>query len=778
MHHILQQILRERLLEKLPTISEFEDLPLTNTWDKVLDEGISKGKTNWQLFGSRKPGHQAYELTQHYIMEYDESEKDFVMYEKDINNFDYAKNLIDLSAQNPRNPRFMLKESVKQELQNRLKMVLKPISKIRVNRLSDGVMGVGGQIDEPSADDDRDLPLSEITNAVLLKRAVDRIMNGLSPNEYYIRETHEYTQILPAKYYEPGSHTLNRCVAFALKRTDERLFLSWVMLRSKASDFNYANIPQLFEDWKRYFNTGGSHEGITRKSIMYWAKKDNYGDFVKVKSSTIDSFVEQTFEVYTEVDCARVLYQMFKDKYVCTDINARTWYVFQNHRWVKDKGYTLRLAISNEMFNLYNKKIEEYSGELNALEHKDEHYEFLKNKITMATSVSIKFKKHNDKNNNMREAMEIFFDPDFVRNMDANKYLMCFSNGVIDFKEKIFREGYPQDCITRTTGIPYEPFVPSTNSEGLTTFMEQLFPIPDLCCYMWQHFASCLIGVNLNQTFNIYLGSGSNGKSLITSLMSHTLGEYKSTVPITLVTEKRGQIGGTSSEVIQLKGVRYAVMQEPSKYMKLNEGILKELTGGDPLQARALYSESEIFMPQFKLAVCTNTLFDIQSNDDGTWRRIRICNFPSKFVDEPEKVNHEEFIFIKDRELEEKIRSWAPTFASMLVKMAFETGGLVEDCEYVKMKSSQYRQDQDHIAAFVSEKVMKTNDKKDHIKKTELAEEFKIWYMNTQGTQKVPKGVELHDYMNKRFGHSTSHGWVGVKIIYNTEVPPSTEEEE
>ena len=70
-----------------------------------------------------------------------------------------------------------------------------------------------------------------------------------------------------------------------------------------------------------------------------------------------------------------------------------------------------------------------------------------------------------------------------------------------------------------------------------------------------------------------------------------------------------------------------AVMQEPSRGDKINEGIMKELTGGDPLQGRALFKDSVIFVPQFKLAVCTNHLFDIPSNDDGTWRRIRVCDF-------------------------------------------------------------------------------------------------------------------------------------------------------
>ena len=52
--------------------------------------------------------------------------------------------------------------------------------------------------------------------------------------------------------------------------------------------------------------------------------------------------------------------------------------------------------------------------------------------------------------------------------------------------------------------------------------------------------------------------------------------------------------------------------------VKLNEGVMKELTGGDTILARGLYSESESFDPQFNLIVCTNNLFDIESNDDGT----------------------------------------------------------------------------------------------------------------------------------------------------------------
>jgi putative DNA primase/helicase len=215
-------------------------------------------------------------------------------------------------------------------------------------------------------------------------------------------------------------------------------------------------------------------------------------------------------------------------------------------------------------------------------------------------------------------------------------------------------------------------------------------------------------------------------------------------------------------------------MQEPSKGVKLNEGIMKELTGGDPIQARGLYSESEIFEPQFSLVVCTNNLFDIESNDDGTWRRIRKCDFMSKFIDEGEThTDDTQYVYVKDKGLKDKLPKMAPIFASILVKRAFETEGIVEDCETVSKASSKYRKGQDHISAFISDKVMKTGISKDKIKKTELTGEFKKWFEESQGSRKAPKGEELYEYMSKKFGQPKSTGWHGVKIIY-----PEEEEEE
>jgi P4 family phage/plasmid primase-like protien len=769
--HNMQTFIRGKMMKQLP---EIWDLPLINNWDSVLDEGISKGKTNWQLFGSRKPGNEAYELTHHYVMTLDPADKQYKMDEFDVCKFDLKNNFAKLSVQYDKFPKFEINPKILDEYnkhsENKISKIKKASSKIKMNLIME---------DEDNDGNEEYISMNDIKDKETLEKAVTYILKSLKSNEYEISEIHYFTQALPSKYYDPGSHLLNRQVAFALKHTDERLFLSWVQLRSKASDFDYSSIPELYALWKKFHKSNHDGVKVTRKSIMYWVRKDNFEEYEKIKQNTIDYYIEKYFETGTEYDAAMVLKQMYKDRYVCVSYDKKgIWHQFKNHRWINDKGLSLRSKISEELYNLLSSKEENLTKEMFEYQEDDERKSFLQKKLKIIGELSIRLKRTNDKNNIMREAAEIFYDGEFVRNMDTNKYLMCFNNGVIDFANKIFREGYPEDYITKSTKINYVPYLEGEKNEEynniskeIDTFMNKLFPIPDLNRYMRDHLASCLIGTNKNQTFNVYHGSGSNGKSIIADLMSVTLGEYKGTVPITLVTDVRGKIGGTSDEVLKLKGVRYAVMQEPSKGVKLNEGIMKELTGGDPIQARGLYSESEIFEPQFSLVVCTNNLFDIESNDDGTWRRIRKCDFLAKFIDEGETYNDETpYLYVKDKSLKDKLPSFAPVFASLLVKRAFETDGIVEDCETVLNASNKYRKGQDHIAAFVSDKIMKTGITKDRIKKTELTNEFKKWFEESQGSRRVPKGEELFEYMNKKYGQCKSTtGWHGVKIIYPEE---------
>jgi P4 family phage/plasmid primase-like protien len=774
MDHTLQMMLRERVVTRFP---DYHDLPLTNeNMESVFDIGISQGSVGWQLYGSRKPDNEAYRLTGHYKVNYDAEQSSLVMSELPATAFNVMRDFHKISAQYEGNPKYEISSRIEQEyhakrssVSNKKKCTYKARSTINKTNILN---------EEDEAEDSNEIMLEDIMDYDSLTKAMTQILESLkrtsTASDYAIIEAHEFAQILPAKYYEPGSHGLNTQVAFALKHTSNKLFLSWVMLRSNASDFDYASIPTLFGRWKGFNQNISS--GVTKRTLLYWAKQDANEEYVRVKNKTINNFIEETLTRPNEYDFAYVLSQMFKDRYVCTGVKSRTWYMFKNHRWVLDEGNTLRNLISKDMYDLYQSKsleIQEETCKLDSKENEEEYNKLIK-KINAISTISLKFKKTTDKNNIMVEAAEIFWDGEFIKNMDANRYLVCFTNCVVDIKNKEVRPGYPSDYITKCTGIPYIPKIEANPTlcsikEQVVTFMHQLFPIAELNEYMWNHLASSLIGENVNQYFNIYRGSGSNGKSLLVDLMSIVLGELKGILPINVITDSRGKVGGTCSELIQLKGCRYAVMQEPKKDMTLNEGIMKEITGEKYMQGRELFQKSETFAIQFQPVVCTNSLFRVESNDDGTWRRMKIVDFMSKFADEGEEhTDDTKFVFIKDKGLKDKLPEWAPVFASMLVSIAFETQGIVKDCDMVVASTVKYRHGQDHISAFVKDRIVKFVGRS--LRKTGVWEDFKLWMQQNQGGCKIPKGTDLYEYMDKKFGkYKSNQGWSNIDFVEKKE---------
>jgi putative DNA primase/helicase len=278
-----------------------------------------------------------------------------------------------------------------------------------------------------------------------------------------------------------------------------------------------------------------------------------------------------------------------------------------------------------------------------------------------------------------------------------------------------------------------------------------------------------LLGTPDKQTFHMYIGEGRNGKSVLTTLIDEIMGEYKGVVPLSAITQDRAKVGGTSAELAELKGVRYAVIMEPSKKDAILEGPLKQLTSGlDPIQCRAPYStKTMIYYPQFKLILCSNVRMEVKSQDFGTWRRIREVPFESLFTENPVHDDPDKpFQFMVDGTIVDKFSYWKYTFMYMLVQRAFKTDGKVGECDIVNQASKAYQESQDFIAEFIREKIVV--DAGGKIKKTELNSEFMVWYQSTYG-KGAPSPKEVHAYMDKKFGKfekKEKGAWTGAKIKY------------
>tara|TARA_B100001175_G_scaffold228146_2_gene194806 strand:- start:10909 stop:13818 length:2910 start_codon:yes stop_codon:yes gene_type:complete len=815
-----RQILRNKILDNIGLI--FEELNLQNSYEEVLDEGISKGSTKWQMYGSKKPDNEPYKLTHHYQININTEDDEEGPYELEVQKATVTRELFSkISAQYP--------DHISYELQEQ---ILSVYNKVKKNGGGKSIKNYKhpknkkfNQMNNISSDMYKDIKSEEELDA-----AIEDWFSQINAEDYVLYETHKFLMILSQPYYNQFEKWLK--VGLALHNIKlkhqfhdqkSRMFLSWMKFSSQWKDFDWdSDIAKHWQTWSN-FTYKENTDGLSEKSIMWWAQECDKGKYKEIKDNTVDYYIYKS-QSYgkTAHDIAMVAYQLYKDKFRCVSIKRNEWYEYKNGRWKPlDRGTTLRKSLSTEISGIYSRKTWEEKEKLTALA--DQNAEEVKNKVPNVcynnssegqqqeeinklksknqntktpidqavmkkmktihalSDISVMLKQTSSKNNIMTECCELFYEEGFEEKLDANPYLFCCKNGVIDFKEKIFRPGRAEDYCSLCNNLVFKKESENTSTDdeylkNVNTFMEQLFPNEELRTYMWEHLASGLIGTNDNQTFNIYNGCGRNGKSMLVKFMIMILGDYKGSVPLQYITQKRPTAGAASPDIAALKGVRYAVIQEPEKAAPLNEGIMKELTGGDEITARKLFSDIIKFTPQFSLVVCTNHLFDIKSNDDGTWRRIRICDFKSKFVAKPSK-KEDDFEFLIDKKLDDKLNKWKYMFLQKLVEVAFKTGGLVEDCDPVLELGRKYRKKQDFFTEYFEERIIKAEVDTMMFGKQEVFDDFRQWFNENHG-KNTPKGQELYEFLNKKIGVYKKKGWWGYKINYtNTDVVELTANE-
>ena len=795
----MQILLRERMVKKLEQLCS--DLPITNSWDSVLDKGISDGTTHWQMYGSTKPGCEPYHLTHIYTVGYDPTDGQPTYDARSTEDPDWAPNwsvlVHELSARCRTHPIFSYRGETIRELQ-----------KIETS---------GRRSSKPTYNENRNnysagtMEISRFTSEVLRVRdkkdlyaLLDEfIQENNQQNRLSWNEVTWHTMELPKERYDPYNEWIR--VGLALKNTSPDLFIVWMAFSAKSDAFRCEDIESHKDKWDTF---EWRENGVSAKSIAYWCKADVPKKYREVKTRCAQMVLDRALGGYeevnidskaidrkgtTDVDLAEVLHSMFGDEYVCVDIKGNKWYQYVEPRWLQiDAGVGLRNEITRTMRALYTKKMMEYFALNETLDPDTDQRkrDKLKKFCDKLVKVCERLGSTSDINNIMTEARHKFHDPDFEKRLDENVYLICFKNGVLDFtakkKEDLFRRGAPDDYLTKCTNIDYVPINPAIHRpiiNEIEDFMHKLFPDPngELYEYMWNHLAATMTGLIAElQTFNIYIGGGQNGKSVLIKLMDLVLGEYKGTVPVNMLTDRRGKVGSATPEIMELKGTRMAVAQEPQKGERLNEGVIKEYSSGeDELQGRALYSGKMVkFLPQFNLVICTNYLPEIEGNDHGIWRRVRVVNFKSRFTDNP--VNDDPdapYQFLIDRTISKRMETWKVVFAAMLAERAFRNKGRVQDCGEVISARDAYRQSQDCIAEFIAERVVV--DVSGSITKTELNAEFKSWYENAYGRRGGPNAKEVHAEMDKKFKNNKKGKlWVGIRISYESDIQAMVEEDD
>lgn len=256
----------------------------------------------------------------------------------------------------------------------------------------------------------------------------------------------------------------------------------------------------------------------------------------------------------------------------------------------------------------------------------------------------------------------------------------------------------------------------------------------------------------------------SNSKSKYLELLQKAIGDYYCILPIALLTQKRVASNAAQSELERTKGRRFAIMQEPGESEKINIGLMKELSGGDRILTRGLFKDPVEFKPQFTMIMTCNELPEVPSDDGGTWRRIRVIAFTSKFVEHPDPKNPLEFPL--DGELMDKFERWSETFISMLIHHHSQMDPKnIAEPHIVKTATEGYKKNNDLIGQYCEEMIEYNPESEERTQLVRGYMDFKSWVgdITARGCgKKMPDRNQFKAYMEKKYGLYTSKGWKGV----------------
>jgi phage/plasmid-associated DNA primase len=178
------------------------------------------------------------------------------------------------------------------------------------------------------------------------------------------------------------------------------------------------------------------------------------------------------------------------------------------------------------------------------------------------------------------------------------------------------------------------------------------------------------------------------------------------------------------------QGKRFVCLQEPDKDDKINVSYMKELTGGDKILVRDLYKGSNEmldFKPQMQFILACNQLPEVPSIDDGTWRRITVINFDSKFVNKPLKSNE----FKINTNLKQEVKNWGADFISYLIyiyETEYSKMDFMETPSEVLMSTNLYKNQNDYYTEYITDNLKITDNQNDVLYKTDIIKHFKAWY--------------------------------------------------
>jgi P4 family phage/plasmid primase-like protien len=604
----------------------------------------------------------------------------------------------------------------------------------------------------------------------------------------------------------------------------EDMFQLWMDFSKEKSPAKWNHhrareMPQLRRDWFMNMRMDGDGPRLSRRSLYKWARDDNPQRYKQIIDADVCEYIIHNTDA-THYHIAQLMKKVWNSLYVAS-VDSRTtdwlFYDEQMNMWrILNQGMELRLKICTDVAEYIQAAASKERQRLGTATGDDRERHMKK----MSDLIEMQKKLYSTGFNEsvMKMCATLFYEEDFVNKLNMDPFLFGCANGVLELRHKepvvqsvtavatqeaaafgslvnqqvptannpvvthqyrervIFRQGRPEDYVSFLAGknhpetdpinyIPYSDYVKNKDPRlpEIHDFFQKLFPREDLRKHVLKLLASCLEGMNREQLYYFFIGVGSNGKSKLVNLMRLIFGDYQTSLQATVFTRKRPESGAANPDIMAIKCRRFIYCQEPDHQEPLNTSRMKQMSGEDIIEARGLFRDQEKFKVMGKIFMMCNRLPPINSMDNGTWRRIRVIPFESRFeeADHPDLIAKKPNFYLRDNSLDDKLMTWREPFLSLLVHIyekEYMVTGLQPEPPVIKQESERYKADHDAFAKFRSERIRElrngftevTNEK---ISLKEILKAYNRWVITQPGAKKSD-AKELEMRCEEAFGDS------------------------
>lgn len=313
--------------------------------------------------------------------------------------------------------------------------------------------------------------------------------------------------------------------------------------------------------------------------------------------------------------------------------------------------------------------------------------------------------------------------------------------------------GNATQVITKLMPVEYDP---KATCETFEKFLARVQPDKEMRDFLQRWWGLSMSALTV-QKFLFQYGSGANGKSVLSDLMGRLLGDYSTSVKIESLTGRNRRGGGDATpDLMPLVGARSARASEPEEGERLQEGMIKEMTGGEKMLVRNLHADFIEVRPHFKLTISGNHKPDIRGTDDGIWRRVLLVPFD---VQIPEGQ--------RDDKLIDKLWDERSGILNWLIEglLDYLEGGLREPDKVIDA-TADYRADSDPIKSFLQECCQVSGDNCDFLPARSLIDGFQLWQdlrgEGTWGNRSV--SLKLKDRAGKYRDGNTGKTFIVGKV--------------